>query len=275
MLTADQTAFTWRSGRGSGDLLPAQVDLLGVRLVPWTERDVVEHVFDIDARPHRGGWIITANVDILRQITRDPALRQLVTRATITVADGMPLVWASRIQRTPLPERITGAALLPSLSARAAERGSSVYLLGGHAGVADAAASRLRTCHPGLRVAGWSPPFGIESTAEGLDQIRRRILANRPDIVFCGFGFPKQEQVISRLLDSAPEAWFIGCGAALDFTAGRVLRAPVWMQRAGLEWMHRLLKDPRRLFRRYIVNDIPFAVKLMLQSVLRRYNPVR
>jgi N-acetylglucosaminyldiphosphoundecaprenol N-acetyl-beta-D-mannosaminyltransferase len=184
----------------------------------------------------------------------------------------MPLVWASRIQRTPLPERITGAALLPILSAGAAQRGNSVYLLGGEAGVADAAASRLRSRHPGLRVAGWSPPFGIESTDAGLDQIRSRISANRPDIVFCGFGFPKQERVISRLLDSAPDAWFIGCGAALSFAAGRVSRAPVWMQRAGLEWLHRLFQDPRRLFRRYIIDDIPFAARLLFQSILRRYS---
>jgi N-acetylglucosaminyldiphosphoundecaprenol N-acetyl-beta-D-mannosaminyltransferase len=252
--------------------LSAHVNLLGVRLVPWTEREVVEHVFGTNGHPRRGGWIITANVDILRQITRDPALRQLQTRATITVADGMPLVWASRIQRTPLPERITGAALLPILSAGAAQRGNSVYLLGGEAGVADAAASRLRSRHPGLRVAGWSPPFGIESTDAGLDQIRSRISANRPDIVFCGFGFPKQERVISRLLDSAPDAWFIGCGAALSFAAGRVSRAPVWMQRAGLEWLHRLFQDPRRLFRRYIIDDIPFAARLLFQSILRRYS---
>ena len=249
------------------------VDLFGVPFVAWTEHDIVEHVVGpaADEQRHRSGWIVTANVDILRQLSRDPALRQLLSRATFTVADGMPLVWASRLQRTPLPERVTGAALLPSLCARAAESGTSVYLLGGEAGVADAAAARLRTCHPGLRVSGWSPPFGVEATPEGMDEIRRRVLASRPDVVFCGFGFPKQERVIAGLLDCAPEAWFIGCGAALSFTAGRVSRAPAWMQRAGLEWTHRLFKEPRRLFRRYIINGVPFAARLLFESALRRY----
>jgi N-acetylglucosaminyldiphosphoundecaprenol N-acetyl-beta-D-mannosaminyltransferase len=252
------------------------VEILGVRFVPWTERDIVEYVVGrATANGQRGGWIITANVDILRQLSHDASLRELLRPATMTVADGMPLVWASRLQGTPLPERVTGAALLPSVCARAATSGKSVYLLGGEAGVADAAAARLRSCHPGLRVSGWSPPFGIESTAEGIAEIRRRIAASCPDIVFCGFGFPKQERVIASLRDVAPDAWFIGCGAALSFTAGRVSRAPAWMQRIGLEWLHRLIKEPRRLFRRYIMNGIPFAVRLLFQSARRRYRAAR
>ena len=256
----------------------SSVDLLGLRFAPWTEQQVVDEVFGAltgrSGLPH-GGWIVTPNVDVLRQIARSTDVRNLVTHADMFLADGMPLIWASRVQGTPLPERVTGAALLPRLSERAATEHRRVFLLGGAEGVAAAGVTALRERHPDIAADGWSPPFGVEATPEGMAEIRARVSAAAPDLVFCSFGFPKQERVICALRDLLPNAWFVGCGAALDFAAGKVSRAPDWMQRSGLEWVHRLWKEPRRLFRRYIIDDIPFALELLYCAFRQRWSDRR
>lgn len=241
------------------------MDLDGVLLDTPTERQLVEAVV-ADARAGRGGWVVTVNVDILRRLRRDPASRLLVGRATVVVADGMPLVWAARLQRTPVPERVAGSSLVWSLSA-AAEGRLSVYLLGGPPGVAGLAAAALVGQYPRLRVAGAdSPPMGFEDDPAEVTRSLRAVIAAAPEIVFCGFGFPKQEWVIARLRPALPDAWFVGCGAALDFAAGVVPRAPRWMQASGLEWLHRLAGEPRRLFRRYVLDDMPYAGALIARS---------
>jgi N-acetylglucosaminyldiphosphoundecaprenol N-acetyl-beta-D-mannosaminyltransferase len=258
----------------SGDLGVADatmVELFGVRFVPWTEHQVVEHVIESlhQPDPKHGGWIVTPNVDILRKLVHDPSAREVVGKMTMAVADGMPLVWASMLQHTPLPERVTGASLLESLCEAAARADCRVYLLGGESGVAETAAARMAELYPGLRIDGWSPPFGLESTRAGLAEMRARIARSGAEIVCCGFGFPKQERVIGELVDAFPDVWFLGCGASLTFAAGRIRRAPLWMQRCGLEWVHRLAKEPRRLFRRYVVEDVPCARRLLATSAVR------
>lgn len=236
----------------------------------WTEARAVEHVLDASERGE-GGWVLNPNVDVLRLLSRDPALRELVAPASLVLADGMPLVWASRLRGLPLPERVAGSSLIWTLPAAAADRGRSVYLLGGDTGVAERAGRILVERFPSLRVAGTdSPPYGAESTADGLAAIRARLLEARPDIVFCAFGFPKQERLIATLRADLPATWFVSCGAAIAFVAGAAARAPAWMQRSGLEWVYRLVHEPRRLFRRYVVDDAPFAVRLLLDARRRR-----
>jgi N-acetylglucosaminyldiphosphoundecaprenol N-acetyl-beta-D-mannosaminyltransferase len=245
------------------------VNLLGVGLVAWTEERTVAHVIDRvtgDDAEDRGGWIVTVNTDILRQLVTDPEVREVVEQATLGVADGMPLVWASRLGGTPVPQRVAGASLLHTLCAAARDAGCAVYLLGGEPGVADAAGRRLADRYPALRVTGWSPPFGLEATAAGIEQIRARIRAAAPDLVFCGFGFPKQERLIAGLTADFPDTWFVGCGGSFNFAAGRISRAPRWMQHTGLEWVHRLICEPRRMFRRYVIKDIPFAIRLLASA---------
>ncbi|MDA0634490.1 WecB/TagA/CpsF family glycosyltransferase [Nonomuraea sp. MCN248] len=219
----------------------------------------------------RGGRIVTPNVDICRAVARQPRLAELVAGAEVVVADGMPLVWAARLQGTPLPGRVTGADLIWSLSGMAARRGSPVYLLGGPPGVAEAAARELTGRHPGLEVCGVdAPPYGFDLTARGRERVRRKVVAARPALVFAGLGFPRQDLLIAELRRELPEAWFLGCGAAIGFAAGTVSRAPGWMRRGGLEWLHRLVTEPRRLARRYLVDDLPFAVRLLAGSAVRR-----
>ncbi|MGW0804163.1 WecB/TagA/CpsF family glycosyltransferase [Nonomuraea sp. NPDC002799] len=245
----------------------------GVEVDAVTEDEVVRRVGD-ELAAGRGGRIVTPNVDICRAAATDPALRHLVCSADLVVADGMPLVWAARLLGTPLPQRVTGADLIWSLSELAARDGHPVYLLGGLPGVAEQAAAELAGRHPGLRICGvHAPPYHFDATDEGRARVRREVVAARPRLVFVGLGFPRQDRLIAELREELPGAWFLGCGAAIAFAAGTVSRAPEWMRTAGLEWAFRLAAEPGRLARRYLVDDLPFALRLLsgcLATRLRR-----
>ncbi|MFF3665091.1 WecB/TagA/CpsF family glycosyltransferase [Microtetraspora malaysiensis] len=247
-----------------------RVRVAAVELDPLAEHEVVAWVF-AELRHGRGGHVLTPNVDICRLAARDPELRALVGRADLAVADGMPLVWASRLLGTPLPERVTGADLIWALSEAAARHGVPVYLLGGPPGAAEGAAVALRARCPRLVVAGTqAPPYGFESAPGGVAAIRDALRAAAPGLVFVGLGFPKQDRLIEVLRADLPGAWFVGCGSAVAFAAGAVRRAPEWMRGAGLEWLFRLLSEPGRLARRYLVHDVPFALRLLAGCALRR-----
>jgi N-acetylglucosaminyldiphosphoundecaprenol N-acetyl-beta-D-mannosaminyltransferase len=251
------------------------VEIGGLPLDSLTEDQVVQKVRDAWA-VGEGGWIATPNVDHLRHASRDPRLADLIRSAPISVADGAPVVWAARLSGRALPARVTGADLLWSLSAAAAADGRSVYLLGGEPGVPERAGEALQRAFPGLRVAGTcSPPRGFEFDEEQLELCRAGVVKAQPDLVFVGLGFPKQEHVISGFTADLPRTWWLGCGAALPFAAGDLARAPGWMRPLGLEWLFRLAHEPKRLFRRYIVDDAPFAVMLLLTALLTRLRTAR
>lgn len=234
------------------------------------ETEVVRYITEA-SEFGRGGWVATPNIDICRQARRDPAVRDLVESATLVVPDGMPLLWASRLRGDRLVERVTGSSLIFSLSSAAARGGRSVYLLGGDAGVPELAGSELAHRCPGLKVAGTdAPPRGFDETADAVAAVRERLLLAAPDIVYVGLGFPRQERLITELAPSLPRAWFVACGAAIPFAAGALPRAPTWLQRSGLEWMFRLLTEPRRLFRRYLVHDLPYAIGLLVSCAAER-----
>jgi len=219
-----------------------------------------------------GGWVVTPNLDILCKVSRNASLRELILQADLRVADGMPLIWAAWLQGTPLPQRVAGSTLLGHLSGAAAERGRSIYLLGGDEGTAEGAAEVLMRKYPNLQVAGtYYPPMGFEKDDAEMSRLRQSIEQARPDIIFVALGFPKQEKLIRELRAAAPEAWWMGVGISFSFLAGRVRRAPRWMQKCGLEWVHRMIQEPGRLIRRYLIDDIPFAVVLLGRSIIRRF----
>jgi N-acetylglucosaminyldiphosphoundecaprenol N-acetyl-beta-D-mannosaminyltransferase len=250
--------------------LPA-VTLLGVRLHALTERQTIDRVLS-ELAASRGGWVVTPNLDILRRCVREKTMRDLAHRATLVVPDGMPLIWASRLQGDPLPERVAGSTLVVTLSEAAARAGRSVFLLGGAPGVAEQAERALRERLPGLRVAGsHCPPMGFEKDEAQLRAIERAVRAAAPDIVYVALGSPKQEQLIDRLRGEFPNAWFLGVGISLSFLCGEVKRAPRWMQRIGLEWFHRFTQEPRRLARRYFIDGVPFAIELLTRATLARF----
>jgi N-acetylglucosaminyldiphosphoundecaprenol N-acetyl-beta-D-mannosaminyltransferase len=247
-----------------------RIALRGVEFDCVVEADVVGYVV-AELGHGRGGRIITPNVDILRRATRDAEARHHVASASLVVADGAPLIWAGRIAGRPLPARVPGSDLIWSLSAAMVTTGRSVYLLGGEPGAAEIAASVLVDRFPGLSVSGFdSPTFGFDADPATLDLVCRRAVEAKPDLVFVGLGFPRQERLIERLRTTLPSTWFMGCGAAIGFVAGVRRRAPVWMQQTGLEWLHRLISEPRRLGRRYLLHDMPFAVQLLMTSARGR-----
>lgn len=251
-----------RTERPEARALPL-IRLHGVPLHAISEMDTVRYVFE-ELEAGRGGWIVTHNLDHLRRRLKIQTFADLCEDASVAVADGMPLVWASRLQGTPLPERVAGSNLISSLSAAAAETGRSVFLLGGAEGTADAAAEVLEARHPGLRIAGTHcPPRAFEGDPQQMSLLTERILVAAPDIVFVALGSPKQERFIRILRPKLPNTWWIGVGISFSFLCGDVKRAPAWMQRIGLEWVHRLMQEPRRLARRYLIDDIPFAIRLL------------
>ncbi|MGH4023618.1 MAG: WecB/TagA/CpsF family glycosyltransferase [Pseudonocardiaceae bacterium] len=253
---------------------PAQVEIGGVGLCALTESDAVARVRE-QWRAGHGGSIVTANVDIVRAVSRDADLRSLVAGASLVVADGAPLLWAARLAGHRLPERVTGASLVFSLAEAAAADGRSIFLLGGDPGVPEAAALVLQSRYPGLRVAGvFAPPFGFDATEEGIDQVVRMVTAAGPDLVLVGLGFPKQERTIRLLRGALPDAWYLGCGAGIPMAAGQFRRAPALMQRLGMEWLHRLALEPRRLAGRYLRDDLPFALTMLAAALRTRLTQV-
>ena len=219
----------------------------------------------------RGGRISTPNVDILRRTRRDPESYGHVASSSLVVADGTPLLWAAKLAGTPLPARVPGSDLIWSLSEALAGKGHSVYLLGGEPGTAQVAAGVLTDRYPGITIAGYaSPAFGFDTRPSEYDAVCADVIAAKPDLVYVGLGFPKQERVIARLRNALPGTWFMGCGAAIGFVAGVHTRAPRWMQRTGLEWLHRLGREPARLMRRYLIEDAPFALRMLAGSAVSR-----
>lgn len=245
------------------------VELRGVQFHAITEPQCIEYILN-EMRGGRGGVVMTPNLDHLRRCGVDMSYRALVAEADLVVADGMPLVWASRLQGTPLPQRVAGSDLISSLSGAAAKEGRSLFLLGGAPGSAEGAARVLRERFPEVKIAGiHCPPIGFEDDERQMAAVIEALEKARPDIVFLGLGSPKQEKLIQRVRRYVPGAWWLGLGISFSFLCGEVQRAPRWIQKLGLEWVHRLVQEPRRLFKRYIVHGIPFAGLLLGQSAMR------
>lgn len=211
--------------------------------------------------------IITANLHFAMLSQIQPMLRWLNRKADLVLADGMPLVWASRLRGRDqaLPERVTGADLLPSLCNRAAELGHRIYFLGGSDGVADEAVARLKERYPDLNVVGINAPHFAQLTPEQHKQTVAQVRRARADILFVALGQPKGELWLAENLQELGVPVSIQIGASLDFIAGRVKRAPRWIQRIGMEWFWRLACEPGRLFSRYVRN-IRFLFGEMLKS---------
>lgn len=227
------------------------VGILGTPINVMDTDEVLDRLeqFIQDGRFHQ---VATANTDFLINAVADPELRHILRHADLVVPDGMPVVWASKVLGCPLPERVTGADIVPRLAALAACKGYKIYMLGARPDVIVEAKARLEADHPGLQIVGCiSPPNAsiIEMDSEALLE---DIAHASPDILLVAFGNPKQEKWIHMhraRLKHVPVC--IGVGGTFDFIAGRSIRAPQWLQRCGLEWTHRLIQDPRRLWRRY------------------------
>ncbi len=254
-----------------------QLDSLPVVLienVPFAKLRMKEVVNLIIHRHSQGygGWVVTPNIDILHRLVTDASFHALVSsESTIFTADGAPIIWLSRLLGTPLPERVAGSDVFVELVAQAASNGKTIFLLGGNPGVAEIAAQKFQQIYPAICLAGcYAPPFGFEKSVDEMEKIRKFLVTTRPDIIFVGLGSPKQEKLIALLRELLPSSWWLGIGVSFSFVAGDVKRAPVWMRSVGLEWFYRVLQEPKRLFRRYFLINIPFAIRLFARNLIKR-----
>lgn len=202
--------------------------------------------------------VVTPNVDHLVRLDADPALQQLYGQADYIFADGMPVVWASRANAVRLPERVTGADLFVLLARACAEQGLPIFVIGGMPGQEATLTAAFERVYPGLSVQLYCPSMQFDPLGEeGLEALRR-VNASRPGIVFVCLGMPKQERWSLLLRDQIDSGLVMCVGAAMEFALGFKARAPLWMQKSGLEWFWRLLSEPRRLWRRYIIQGAHF-----------------
>jgi N-acetylglucosaminyldiphosphoundecaprenol N-acetyl-beta-D-mannosaminyltransferase len=217
-------------------------------------------------RPHQ---IVTVNLDFLAIARRNPAFLETLNGADLAVADGMPVVWLSRLRGMGLPERVTGVELVHECCRLAAREGRSVFLLGAAPGIADRAARNLQKRYRGLKIAGtYSPPVGELSLRDNA-RLVHTIRAAQPDFLFVALGAPRQDLWIRDNLDQLGIPVAMGVGCVFDVLAGVAVRAPRWMQATGLEWAYRLGREPARLWRRYLLNDAPLMASLLLDAVRR------
>lgn len=214
-------------------------------------------------RPHQH---VVVNVDKIVKASRDPGLRRIINDCDLINADGMPVVWASRLLGKPLKERVTGVDLFEALMARAAQKGWRVFLLGAREEVVSGVARLYPARYPGLTIAGYRNGYWSQAEEE---EVVAQIGAARPDILFVAISSPTKEAFLARYQAAMKVPFAMGVGGTFDVAVGHVKRAPVWMQRAGLEWFYRFLQEPRRMFRRYFIEDMAF-VALFAREWVRR-----
>jgi len=235
--------------------------------------DQALHAIRALVRRGDGGAVYTPNVDHVVMAQEHHGLRRAYAEVDLSVADGMPVVWASYLFGKPVPEKISGSDLTPRLMALAESERWRVYLLGGGDGVADKAVSRLREMHPRLTIAGASSPrVDMTEPPAMRAHVVSELRGASPHIVLVGLGAPKQELFIHEVRRQLRPAVFLGVGASIDFLAGTVPRAPRWISAGGLEWAYRLAREPRRLWRRYLVRD-PRFLGIVARDLVRSYVP--
>jgi N-acetylglucosaminyldiphosphoundecaprenol N-acetyl-beta-D-mannosaminyltransferase len=210
---------------------------------------------------------VVVNVDKLVKASRDPQLRQIINDCALVNADGMPVVWASRLLGKPLKERVAGIDLFEALMGRAGEKGWRVFLLGAREEVVSAVADTYQRKYPKLVLAGYRNGYWNGEAEEAA--VAGQIRASRADLLFVAISSPKKEQFLGRHQAAMEIPFAMGVGGTFDVAIGRVKRAPAWMQKSGLEWFYRFLQEPRRMFRRYFIDDMAF-IWLFIKEAAKR-----
>ena len=202
-------------------------------------------------------YVVAINVDVVIKIENDAYLKEITDNADMVLVDGKPLVWIAKWHGHPVKAKISGSDLVPLLCTRAREKNYSIFIIGGKDGIAEKARNNLERDLPGINiVATYAPPFGFEKDEKELEHINKMISDAHPDLLIACFGCPKQEKWIYENYRKYDARVSICAGATVDFMAGNVSRAPKWMSEHGLEWFYRFIKEPRRMFRRYFVDDV-------------------
>jgi N-acetylglucosaminyldiphosphoundecaprenol N-acetyl-beta-D-mannosaminyltransferase len=220
---------------------------------------MTETVHEIERmiREKKKSYIVAINVDVVLKIEHDQYLKKITDNADMVLVDGQPLVWISNWHKHPVKAKISGSDLVPKMCEVAAKKGYTMYIIGGKDGIAEKAKENLERKLPGIKILGtYAPPFGFEKDQKELDKINAMITEVQPDILIACFGCPKQEKWIYENYQKYDATVSICAGATVDFLAGNIDRAPKWMSDHGLEWFYRFTKEPKRLFKRYFVDDV-------------------
>ena len=202
-------------------------------------------------------YIVAINVDVVMKIENDSYLKEITDKADMVLVDGKPLEWIAKWHNRPIKAKISGSDLVPILCKMVAEKGYSIFIIGGKEGIAEKAKQNLERYLPGIRIVGtYAPPFGFEKDEKELNRINEMISIAHPDLLIACFGCPKQEKWIYENYQKYDAKLSVCAGATVDFLAGNVNRAPKWMSDHGLEWFYRFLQEPKRMFKRYFIDDV-------------------
>ena len=219
-------------------------------------REAIENIEYLIQKEQKS-YVVAINVDVVMKIEQDAYLKTVVDNADMVLVDGKPLVWIAKRHKNPVKEKISGSDLVPSICKVAAEKGYKIFILGGKDGVAEMAKQNLEKKYANIKVVGtYSPPLGFEKDEEELRKANEIISKSKPDLLIVCLGCPKQEKFIYENIDKYDAIVSICAGATVDFLAGNVKRAPKWMSNHGLEWLYRFFQEPKRLFKRYFVDDM-------------------
>ena len=243
------------------------ITMMGCRIDNLSMEETLGRIeeFIRSGKPHQH---VVVNVDKLVKASRDEELRRIINDCALVNVDGMPVVWASRLLGSPLKERVAGVDLFEALMRRSNQRGWRVFLLGARAEVVGAVAETYQRRYPQLVIAGWRDGYWQGEAEEA--QVAEQVRASGADLLFVAISSPKKEQFLGRWQETMRVPFAMGVGGTFDVAIGRVKRAPRWMQRAGLEWFYRFLQEPRRMFRRYFIEDMAFIGLLVREAAEAR-----
>lgn len=245
---------------------PERVTLMGCAIDNLTMEETLQRIegFIAGGEPHQH---VVVNVDKLVKASRDPGLQRIINECALVNVDGMPVVWAARLLGKPLKERVAGVDLFEALMRRAGDKGWRVFLFGAREEVVNEVAATYRRKYPALVLAGCRNGYWQGEAEEA--QVAAQIRDAHPDLLFVAISSPKKEQFLGRWQAEMKVPFAMGVGGSFDVAIGRVKRAPRWMQKAGLEWFYRFLQEPRRMFRRYFIEDMAF-LWLFIKEAARR-----
>ncbi len=239
-----------------------RIKLLNIYVDNLTMEETLDEISSL-VEKRQNAYVVTPNVDHMVTLEKDEEFQRIYQEADLILTDGKPLIWISKLLKTPIKEKISGSDLFPRMVEQAAKKGHKMFFLGAREGVAKKAAEVFMEQYPTLQVVGvYSPSYGFEKKEEEIADIIAMIQEAKPDILVVGVGAPKQEKFIYRYRDQLQVPVSLGLGASFDFVAGTVKRAPRWMSEHGLEWLYRTFQEPKRLAKRYIV-DAFMLLKLL------------
>ncbi|NLK93726.1 MAG: WecB/TagA/CpsF family glycosyltransferase [Clostridiales bacterium] len=244
----------------------SRIKFLNIEVDNLTMEESISRIEDLIIK-RNNSYVVTPNVDHIVKLEDDEEFREVYRNADLIVTDGMPLIWISNLTGEKIKEKISGSDLFPKLCERATKKGYSIFLLGAAEGIAEIAKKNLEEKYLGINIVGtYSPSFGFEKNENEIDKIINIINEKKPDILAVGVGAPKQEKFIYKYKDRLNVPVSLAIGATIDFEAGNVKRAPKFMQNLGLEWFYRLIKEPKRMFRRYLVDDLKI-IKIIFEYI--------